>query len=335
MPGSWPEAVGPGLAGVKRGADGEVASVNGVFNYQSQDVARSLVANGAIVTKRDGSGSDAELAGAKWAPTEVAVANARRAGPFALDRQGFQLCASPTALAYDDFYDEELILKRYYPECAALVKSITGAATVAAFDHNVRCASGKDSSKTIKGGSAVQSPAPLVHGDYTTTSGPRRLEQLSQPPKANDTLGKVLGGKAVVSREALEMARRGRFAIVNVWRSIRDEPVSVLPLACVDAGTAAAEDLCVFEIHYADRIGENYFAAHSVRHRWYYYPGMVREEAMLIKQWDSDGDLVGGPHATFALHSAFVDPTTPQGAHDRESIEVRCVCVYEAGSETA
>ncbi|CAK0840984.1 unnamed protein product [Prorocentrum cordatum] len=131
------------------------------------------------------------------------------------------------------------------------------------------------------------------------------------------------------------MARRGRFAIVNVWRSIRDEPVSVLPLACVDAGTVDAEDLCVFEIHYADRIGENYFAAHSPRHRWYYYPGMVREEAMLIKQWDSDGALVGGPHATFALHSAFVDPTTPEGAHDRESIEVRCVCVYEPLSEPA
>ncbi|CAK0840985.1 unnamed protein product, partial [Prorocentrum cordatum] len=86
-------------------------------------VARSLVANGAIVTKRDGSGSDAELVGATWAPTEVAVTNARRAGPFALDCQGFQLCASPTALAYDDFYDEDLILRKYYARrCAALVK---------------------------------------------------------------------------------------------------------------------------------------------------------------------------------------------------------------------
>jgi len=326
---SWPSSNKPAQPGVKRGREGELLSVNGVFNYQDGSVERTLVANGKVYTKRDGTGSDGELVGTKWAPTEVRVQNARLE-TFNLDAQGFELKQSGTTMTYDDFYSEDAILKRYYPECAELVKAATGASTVLAFDHNLRSAGGKSAGRTVPGGSAVQGPAPLVHGDYTVTSGPRRLEQLAQAPKANDTLGKVVGDAALVSQEVLQSAKRGRFAIVNVWRNIRDNPVEKLPLACVDASSASREDLCVFEIHYADRIGENYFAVHSPSHRWYYYPQMERTEAMLIKQWDSQGDLAGagGSKSTFSLHAAFEDPTTPENAEDRESIEVRCIVVF-------
>jgi len=67
---------------------------------------------------------------------------------------------------------------------------------------------------------------------------------------------------------------------------------------------------------------------------------MARDEALLIKQWDSAGVLArcGGASAeasdsaapcTFSFHSAFEDPATPPGAPDRWSIEVRCVALYE------
>jgi len=331
---SWPKAQPPQRSGIKRGVDGEVVAVNGVFNYQSDSIKRSLVANGQIVTKRDGSGSDAELHGAIWEPKEVTVHNARSETALALDVHGFELRESPTTMLYGEFYEEDKILRNYYLECQELIKQVTGASIVVAFDHNLRSASGKKASSAIKGGSSVQNPATLVHGDYTLTSGPRRLEQLTLPPKANDTLGRLLGGP-VVSQEALQMAKTVRFAIVNVWRSIRDEPVEVMPLACCDATTTEAEDLCVFEIHYADRIGENYFAAHSPSHQWYHYPRMVRNEALLLKQWDSQGKLAGegGSKATFALHSAFYDPTASKAAPDRESIEVRCICIWEPPAE--
>ena len=85
----------------------------------------------------------------------------------------------------------------------------------------------------------------------------------------------------------------------------------------------------------ADRVGENYFAKPSPRHRWFYFPHMEGDEAMLIKQWDSAGDLAqrrkadgATPRSTFALHSAFADPTTTADAPDRESIEVRCIVIY-------
>ena len=81
-----------------------------------------------------------------------------------------------------------------------------------------------------------------------------------------------------------------RFAIINLWRNIVAEPVELNPLALCDAATVKPEDLVVFEIHYTDRIGENYFK-HDQRHRWFYYPEMSRDEALLIKQWDSAGEM--------------------------------------------
>ena len=101
------------------------------------------------------------------------------------------------------------------------------------------------------------------------------------------------------------------------------------PLALCDAASVRPEELVVFEIHYADRIGENYFAKHDARHRWVYWSAMTRDEALLIKQWDSAGELArsrgaradadgdggdgggGGGPCTFSFHSAFEDPATP------------------------
>ena len=45
----------------------------------------------------------------------------------------------------------------------------------------------------ITGGQQVQGPAHTVHGDYTLTSAPERLRQLSKPPGKNDTLRSIIG----------------------------------------------------------------------------------------------------------------------------------------------
>jgi hypothetical protein len=184
----------------------------------------------------------------------------------------------------------------------------------------------------------------MVHGDYTLTSAPQRLRDLSKPPTTNDTLRTVLGeGQSLINPEMVERAlgNDGRFAIINVWRNIAKEPVATHPLALCDADCVQPEDLVVFEIHYKDRIGENYFAKYSPRHRWFYYPHMSGDEALLIKQWDSEGKLArtkgaegdagAGDQApcTFSFHSAFEDPATPPDAPDRWSIEVRCIVIYD------
>ena len=187
----------------------------------------------------------------------------------------------------------------------------------------------------------MQAPAHVVHGDYTLTSGPQRLRDLARPPAVNDTYRSALADGDSLLGEA-EVARAmdgGRFAIINLWRNIAPEPVAAHPLALCDAAGVVPADLVVFEIHYADRIGENYFAKHADGHRWYFYPALTRDEALLIKQWDSAGGLARSNGAkadaetpekpcTFSFHSAFEDPTTPPDAPERWSIEVRCVALY-------
>ena len=61
-------------------------------------------------------------------------------------------------------------------------------------------------------------------------------------------------------------------------------------------------------------------------------------EAILLKQWDSCGGIANGNErddasrpTTFAIHSAFIDPSCPPGAPPRISIEVRCIVMWEVG----
>ena len=316
----------------------------GTFRYMQPSAEPSLYRNGKVLTRRDRDGSDSGRTGVDLEDREMAIVDARGLAPSerpTLAANGFELIKRPMADPGLDFLDHDAVVRDYYPDCADIVRAATGAATVAAFDHNIRSATGKSGQQRIAGGQQVQGPAHLVHGDYTLTSAPQRLRDLARLPTLNDTYRTVLGdGRTLLDAEAVERAiGDGRFAIVNVWRNIARDPVATRPLALCDAASVRPEELVVFEIHYADRVGENYFARHDLRHRWVFWSAMTRDEALLIKQWDSAGELArsggaradadgeGGP-CTFSFHSAFEDPATPPDAPDRWSIEVRCAVLY-------
>eukprot|EP00550_Attheya_septentrionalis_P007142 CAMPEP_0198284852 /NCGR_PEP_ID=MMETSP1449-20131203/4252_1 /TAXON_ID=420275 /ORGANISM="Attheya septentrionalis, Strain CCMP2084" /LENGTH=393 /DNA_ID=CAMNT_0043982073 /DNA_START=107 /DNA_END=1288 /DNA_ORIENTATION=+ len=335
-----------------------------------------------IYTRRDLSGTDSDIVGATWAPTNVRVKNARREGKT-LDLNGFELLSSQVSDLNVDFLDQKDVVDRYYPHCERLVaesiqKTWGGRnLIVKAFDHNVRSSkSGSFSSKkqqAIKNanGAVVQNPLGVVHADYTCVSGPKRLKDLSCPPKKNDVLRAQLLNLAMetagdgatidesdipsllqdaVVQDALEGKKR--FIFVNVWRNINpNEPVLRSPLACIDAKTMSTADLVTFKIHYTDRIGENYFVRSPENpdgHGWWYYPQMNMDEALLLKQWDSSGriaqldgkeksgDVMDTSHdsaSTFTVHSAFTDVSCPTDALPRESIEVRCVIILDDAAD--
>jgi len=317
---------------------------SGFFNYMSANSQSSLFRNGKVLTRRDSSGSDAGSVGIHLEKYEKNVLNARDSlsvEGIKLDKQGFELFPSKLGTKDIDFFNNQQVIKTYYSHCAELIKEVTGARSVLAFDHNIRSAIGKKSKRMISGGQQVQGPAHIVHGDYTLTSGPERLRQLSKPPGKNDTLRSVLGPlNSLLPIDTVNNAlSNGRFAIINLWRNIVLDPVEINPLALCDASTVSPQDLVVFEIHYADRVGENYFAKHSLKHDWYFYDRMTRDEALLIKQWDSEGVLArtngrsfdsefSHKPCTFSFHSAFEDPNTREDAADRWSMEVRCIVIY-------
>lgn len=328
----------------KSAAAGDAVRI-GSFNYMAASAQPSLYRNGKVLTRRDKDGSDAAWIGVDLEARRMPVHDARRVeatAPLTLARNGFEIRPRPLAKPDVDFFDHDQVVRHYYPHCADIVREASGAGFVAAFDHNVRSAAGKESKRRIKGGQQVQGPAQVVHGDYTLVSAPQRLRDLTKPSGANDTLRTVLAeGQALLDADEVErVLANGRYAIINLWRNIAEEPVETHPLGLCDAASVRPEHLVVFEIHYHDRVGENYFAKHADGHRWYLYPALTRDEALLIKQWDSAGTLARSNGAdsdaadldapcTFSFHSAFEDPTTRADAPERWSIEVRCVVLYD------
>ena len=316
----------------------------GFFNYLHQSTSTSLYRNGKVGTNRDSDGNDYRTFGLTLSKTPLEICNARNLSGTnvpSCEYNGFQLEKSKLGDLDFDFLDQEQIVQDYYKHCANIVMHNTGGRAYA-FDHNIRSASGKQANTRILGGQQVQEPLHLVHGDYTLRSAPQRLHDLSLPPTGNDTLASILpaGESLIKAADAQHALSNGRFSIINVWRNIRKTPVMVRPLALCDARSVTPEDLVVFEIHYQDRIGENYFAKHSKHQRWFYYPQMTRDEVLLIKQWDSDGtfaksrgELADGSSqlapCTFSFHSAFDETTGSSDAPDRWSVEVRCIVIYD------
>ncbi|KAL1504245.1 hypothetical protein AB1Y20_010654 [Prymnesium parvum] len=320
-------------------------STRALLYYQSDRVPCSLTSTGLVGTCRDAQGSDGEFFGVDPQPAETPIASAR-GRPFSLDANGF--CRLDDPLEHICYYDNTAVLDSYYAHCEATVARHTGAARVLAFDHNVRSRRRKQAAARLsgEGANAVQEPLVSygVHNDYTLTSAARRVEQLARPLSTNDTLRARADMPPPIVPAEVEPLLRGRWCFINVWRNVSPEPVQQLPLALCDAATVSNDDLVVFEIRYADRVGENYFARRSERHRWWYFPLLTRDECVLIKCWDSRGasfagrleqmrgwpppDAASAVPATFSLHTGFVDPLSSADAPDRESIEVRLIAFF-------
>jgi hypothetical protein len=216
---------------------------------------------------------------------------------LSLDQQGFMLTRHNSMVT--NFYDEKEVQAVYYPEVERLVKEVTGAAKVVVFDHNVRCAP-----RAKRGENGVREPVLAAHNDYTIRSGPQRVRDLLEAEEAEARL-------------------KNRFAIINVWRPIQG-PVRDVPLAVCDAQSIAQQDLVATDLKYRDRTGEVYGLSFSPKHRWFYFPNMQKNEAMLLKCYDSMDD----GRARFTAHSAFADPTSPPNAAARESIEARTLVFF-------
>jgi len=213
-----------------------------------------------------------------------------------LDRQGFAFVHHHTRVS--NFYDPEEVTRAYYPEVERLLKEATGAVRVHVFDHNVRC---RPMAK--RGENGAREPVKFAHNDYTLKSGPHRVRDLL-PAEADGLL-------------------KHRFAEINVWRPIRG-PVEESPLAVCDASSMTLQDFVATDLKYRDRTGEVYSVAFNPDHRWFYFPRMERDEALLLKCYDSAED----GRARFTAHTGIDDPTSAADAAPRESIEARTLVFF-------
>lgn len=225
----------------------------------------------------------------------ILIRNARpMAGYLSLNKQGFELHSHDSAVT--NFYDDHQIKDIYYPEVEQLLIEATGAEKIVVFDYTIRSVP-----KFKNGEKGVRDPVRRVHNDYTATSGRRRVRDHLAPEEAEERL-------------------RHRFLEVNVWRPIRG-PLEEAPLAVCDARTIDLDDLIASDLIYPDKVGETYNLSYNPKHRWYYFPNMLKNEALLIKCFDSDKSVWG----RYTAHTAFDDPTAPLRPLPRESIEVRAL----------
>jgi hypothetical protein len=217
-----------------------------------------------------------------------------------LERNGFELVEHRTAVK--SFFDPEELESVYYPEVVALIKARSGAARVVVFDHTLRSGSEEEREEKL-----IREPVLSAHNDYTEWSGPQRVRE-------------------IMGEEAERLLAR-RFAIIQVWRAAYPDaadPIRSNPLAVADARSVAPEDLLIAERRYPNRVGQTYRLKYSPRHRWFYFPEMRRDEAIVFKVYDSEKD----GRARFTPHTSFDDPATPPGAPPRQSIEARALAFF-------
>ena len=244
-------------------------------------------------------------AGVPWTsgvlePRRVTIRDARplaAAGELSLDKSGFERVAHVSALT--DFSDDAAIRSIYYSESAQVLLKATGAEKVVVFDHTLR-----DSLNGSRATSSLREPVRRVHNDQTFVSGPRRVRDHLSTDEAAQRL-------------------KHRFAIINLWRPL--DVVEQLPLALCDARSIAASDLVPSDLVYKDKVGETFSFTHNPAHRWYYFPKLRPDEALLLKIYDSRNDGT----ARLTAHTAFEDPTTPEGAAPRRSIELRALVFWK------
>ncbi|KAK7047102.1 hypothetical protein VNI00_006767 [Paramarasmius palmivorus] len=251
----------------------------------------------------------------------VQIENVRgKEDTYTLDDSGFQFVKH--ASNHKGFNDNAEIEKEYYPESIELLKKLTGASKIILFDHSTFgvCAffryvtlskyqslaiRRRDGEPTLD--SQKRGPVPRVHVDQTSQAARNRLRRYLPKEEAEERL-------------------KHRFQIINLWRPI-SHPAFDWPLALVDYRTVnAEEDLVPIDLIYPDSTGQSSGVNYNPDHEWKYLRGMSPEEVILIKCYDSIED---GSVAVFTPHTAFADPTTPEGSPFRESIELRALVFYD------
>jgi hypothetical protein len=219
---------------------------------------------------------------------------------FSVDREGFAL--REFRAPFQQWDDNTAIRAQLYGDVSEFVRQEVGAKRVVIFDHTIRAKS-NTKQQTNEFTTSQRAPVMLVHCDYTPHSGPLRVRQL-------------------LADEADELLNR-RVAFFNFWKPFR-RTVEERPLAMCDVTSSSPEDFITMKLRYRDRDGEIFVMRYAPKHRWWYFPHMTPDQAILLKTYDSETD----GRARFIGHSAFEDPNTSPDAPMRESIEIRTMAFF-------
>jgi hypothetical protein len=259
------------------------------------------------------------LATARYEQHAVTVTNARpHAADLALDSAGFTLVRHRSAVT--GLADRQALESVYTPEALGLVRQLTGADLVVSLGWMLRSSS-PERDRALP-------PAPDVHVDLVNGAIARRYARVH----------------AQVPLPGPGQYRRAVYT--SLWRAFSPPPQD-WPLALCDYRSVSdAEGVpnYLFRVpelpgpatvpgRLPDELSDAAFDAAGAEsaaavfefrpgHRWWYFPAMSADEALLIKLHDTDHSV-----AWRAPHTSFRDSAVACG-HTRESIELRTVAYF-------
>ncbi len=231
-------------------------------------------------------------------PVEMDIRDGRRES-LTLDGVGFTLVEHRSAVA--DFTDRAAVDSVHRQEIVKLISGLSGADQVLVNSPGILRFSEKSGSSGVLDNSR---PARFAHVDIS-----------------DSTAAGFAHMAAPADRKLV------RFAHYNVWRAISGPPQDV-PLAVCDARSVSSSDLIAADAIF-DSPGkpewsfEGIVVAHGPRHRWYWFPDMRPEEALVFKTHDSDPS-----RAHCVPHVAFDNSSCPPDARPRVSIEMRALALW-------
>lgn len=276
----------------------QVTSVPGELHYLTRDstVLRRFTAPGASINT------------GRYEPHVVPIHDGRPVQEsFRLDVHGFELVRAPSAVR--DFTDRAEVDAVYVPEVLDFVRQRTGADAVASRGWVLR-------RSAAPGENASQPQAALIHIDYSPE-----------------------GAKAAADAAYAELFPDGpgyrRALATSVWR-VFSPPPQDWPLAVCDFRSVREDEGLPNQLYFVDRLpddplgelGDYRMATSgsefhfSPEHRWWYFPGMTRDEVLFFTFHDTDHS-----RAWRVIHSAFHDRTA-QATTPRHSIEFRTFAFF-------
>lgn len=234
------------------------------------------------------------------APVEVEFLDARET-ETSLDVEGFTLVSHKSALS--DLTDERAVETRHFREVADMLTALLGCDHIEMIPRGFMRWSERH---PPNGRAASNDPARYVHVDMDAPTA------------------------AMARRNIAPASSVARSAQFNVWRALSDPPQDV-PLGLCDHSSLQEGDLlpCRALIDPMDGSPEwgfdNHLLAHNPAHRWYWFPNLTADEAIIFKASESDP-----ARAQLVPHGAFDNPLAGQDAPPRVSLEMRATCFWFA-----
>lgn len=218
------------------------------------------------------------------------------------------------------------IRERLYPAFEKLLlRKCPGAKKVVVFNHGLRASTAAPQAVVSLGGPVVKPPVKEAHSDFSPSISPLVVKKLA--PEVDCT--------------------RQRYALINLWMSVdQHNAVMKTPLAFLDAQTVSDEDLIdafittgknsqvkewtgEMEPSFRGKVKQMDPGTTNEKHGWFYYPKMMKDEAVIFKQYDN-----AMTEAQACIHAAIeLEETGVRPSPARQSIEARALVIYPSSDD--